>query len=105
MKDIGENHDGYHTFNELYEHRHLLFLNMIEYHRTAWKSKLHSDGTMFDDMFIAGVGLSTGMISYHLPMRLWDVANVIALKKAPKWDGHTPQDVCDRLLKRITRDK
>ena len=58
--------DGYHTFKELYEHRVVLFVALItaltqqEYHpsnKICWKSKKHSDGTMYDGWFIAGIGL------------------------------------------------
>jgi hypothetical protein len=56
--DMGEVSDGYHTFNELYEHRITLFItlcNVIEAAKLngtfsqlnshiAWKSKKHSDG-------------------------------------------------------------
>lgn len=100
MKDIGENHDGYHTFNELYEHRHLLFLNLARFEK-AWKSLYHADGTMFEDMFIAGVELDSGVITYHLPIKYWRLCKAIDLQNAPKWDGHTPQDVCNRLLSNL----
>lgn len=39
--------------------------------------------------------------AYHLPDYLWDCALAVAggvLDKAPKWDGHTAQDVVDRLM-------
>lgn len=101
MKDIGENHDGYHTFNELYEHRHLLFLNLIKDNKKAWKSKKHKDGTMYDDMFIAGLELENGIITYHLPIKYWQLCRVYEIETAPEWDGHTPQDVCDRLLRNL----
>lgn len=101
MKNIGTNHDGYHTFNELYEHRHLLFLNLIKCNKTAWKSKKHADGTMYDDMFIAGIKLLTGDIAYHLPLKYWELADVLDIAFAPEWHGYTGQDVCDRLLKNL----
>jgi len=38
--------DGYHTFDELYEHRHWLFLSLMKmWPERAWASKLHADGT------------------------------------------------------------
>lgn len=99
----GETSDGYHSFNELYEHRHALFFALMLSNgdeRKAWMSKLHDDGSSFDGWFIAGMGLSTGLITYHLPMRLWDrfaSAGFDVLEKAPKWDGHTSNDVINRL--------
>ena len=92
-KEIGETSDGYHTFNELYEHRHLLFAQLVQ-----WKSKKHSDGTMFDGWFIAGINKEKGkQITYHIPMRLWDSFKCEELENAPEWDGHTPNDVIERL--------
>lgn len=98
----GEISDGYHTFNELYEHRHLLFLTILAaYPEEAWISKLHEDGTMFDGgWFIAAWHPPAGQISYHLPIRLWPVAiktGAIVLERGRKWDGHTPSDALQRI--------
>lgn len=92
----GETSDGYHTFNELYEHRHALFAVACSF-LGGWKSKLHDDGTMFPGWFIAGLTTSEGVATYHLPIRLWGWFPGRELDKAPKWDGHTPADVVDRL--------
>jgi hypothetical protein len=56
---------------------------------------------MFDEYFIAGIKLPEGMISYHLPIELWDLLTVNELSTAPAWDGHTAADVVDRLLKAL----
>lgn len=103
--DSGEVSDGFHTFNELYEHRCLLFLLLAErFPDLAWASKLHDDGTMFDGWFIAGIDLPTGVITYHLPIRMWELFREgKVLERAPKWDGHTPQDVCDRMRSYLQR--
>lgn len=111
--DIGKISDGYHTFDELYEHRIALFIALCnrlyevriasepEQNTLPWKSKLHSDGTMFEGgWFIAGIGKEKGeQITYHLPIKFWDKLRVVAYDKAPEWDGHTPADVVERLLK------
>lgn len=92
--------DGYHTFNELYEHRHLLFRAVTKaYSSTAWRAKKHDDGSSFKGWFIAGVvNLKGKDITYHLPIRLWkEFAHCSTLEKAPKWDGHTSKDVIKRL--------
>lgn len=95
---IGETSDGYHTFNELYEHRHALFLAVCgAYKDRAWKSKFHSDGSMFDGWFIAGIATTEGQATYHLPLRLWDAFDVEELPAAPLWDGHTADDVIRRI--------
>ena len=99
----GETSDGYHTFNELYEHRHTLFIilcNLLEpkMYGKVWKSRLHSDGTMFDGgWFIAGIETPEGQATYHLPIKKWDELNVLELDRAPEWDGHTADDVLKRL--------
>ena len=92
--------DGFHTFAELYEHRHALFIALALAHpSSAWRSSRHEDMSMFDGYFIAGIHLSTGDISYHLPNRLWGYLDGIeTLAQAPEWDGHTSADVVNRLL-------
>jgi hypothetical protein len=93
----GETSDGYHTFNELYEHRHSLFANLVNQDINGWKSKKHSNGTMFDGWFIAGIKTSCGDITYHLPLKHWDLFQCKQLDVAPEWDGHISDDVIRRL--------
>ena len=97
--DLSDISDGHHTFKELYEHRHQLFIALMKIRPgMSWRSKRHEDGTMYDDWFIAGMRLTTGDISYHLPNRLWDsLGNVEVLENAPRWDGYTSTDVLNRL--------
>lgn len=93
--------DGYHTFSELYSHRCTLFSALLKSHKDiSWKSKRHSDGSSFDDWFIAGMNLPSGMITYHLPIdQFWDkLSDINELEYAPEWDGHTSNDVVKRLL-------
>ena len=100
MSKSGTVSDGYHTFDELYEHRHLLFLNLMGCNPVfAWVSRKNSDGNRMEGWFIAGIELPTGQISYHLPEDLWDVACRCSggvYERAP-WDGHTAEDVLKRL--------
>lgn len=105
--DPGEISDGYHTFNELYEHRHALYIALcrnlafysIAFENPVWRSKLHADGTMYDGWFIMGIYKKAGrQVSYHLPIRLWEETHFAeTLEQAPEWDGHTPADVLERL--------
>lgn len=93
-KHLGELSDGYHTFNELYYHRMMLFAVICKVFREkAWKSKLHHDGTMFDDYFVVGVTTPEGQYSYHYHMDNWDVFDVAELEHAPEFDGHQPKDI------------
>lgn len=99
--NIGEVSDGYHTFNELYEHRFALFMALMKSHpRLSWMSLLHDDGSSFEGWFVAGMHLPSGDITYHLPKYKWDylkTIGILVLKNAPKWDGHSSTDVIHRL--------
>ena len=99
-RPIGELSSGFHTFNELYDHRAKLFAVICNSHKDiAWKSKLHDTGDMYDNMFIVGVSTPDGQATYHYDFKTyWDLFNVRELKKAPKYDGHTPTDAINRIL-------
>ena len=96
LEDKGEISDGYHTFNELYEHRHALFAVASAFHG-GWKSKLHDDGSALPGWFIAGISGGEEAVTYHLPMRHWNRFPGRELDRAPKWDGYTSDDVIGRL--------
>ena len=91
-KDIS---DGYHTFDELYYHRMVLFSLVCNANpERAWKSKQHHDGTMFDDTsFICGVETPEGQYTYHYHLDHWDNFKVKELEFAPEYDGHKPSDI------------
>ena len=98
-QNIGEFSDGYHTFNELYHHRAVLFsviCNMFP--EKSWKSKLHDTGDMYEGMFIVGIETEQGQATYHYDIEpYWDMFKVKELEKAPKYDGHTPSDAIKRI--------
>lgn len=97
-KITGETSDGYHTFNELYYHRMILFAVICNQNKqNAWKSWKHNDNTMFDDYFIVGITTKEGNYSFHYHKDHWDNFNIKELKLAPEWDGHTSNDIT-RLL-------
>src|SRR5687767_13532920 len=100
--------DGYHTMDELYEHRMILFcalFNSLSSDEFVWKSKFHSDGSpMFEGMFIAGIGYRVGMqITYHLDLKYWDLCgndqHVMDMRNIPVYDSHNSQDVIHRLTR------
>lgn len=108
----GQTSDGYHTFDELYEHRFTLFLalcrsrDITAYSRRQvspiWRSRLHSDGTSLPGWFVMGIGKEPGeQITYHLPDSRWTEADFLGvestLERAPAFDGHTSADVLERL--------
>jgi len=94
----GDTSDGYHTFDELYYHRMMLFAVICNtYVERSWKSWKHDDGTMFDDYFIVGIETKEGHYTYHYHKDHWDLFKVVEYEFAPKWDGHKPEDIT-RLL-------
>jgi len=110
--DVSEVSDGYHTFGELYEHRHMLFCALA---RVAfdlafrgqkealycWKSSNHwVDGkleSVWPGWFLAGIELRDKMITYHLPLTYWSLFYGIDRDTPPKHDEHTSADVIERL--------
>ena len=96
---IGDVSDGYHTFNELYHHRAVLFSVICNtFKDKAWKSKKHDTGDMFDGMFIVGIETPQGQATYHYDISpYWDMFKVKELPNAPKWDGHTPEEAIRRI--------
>lgn len=89
--------DNYHTMNELYDHRTILFAILCKQNKTAWKSLKHSDGTSEDGWFIAGLSTAYGQVTYHQKIEYWDLFQCKTLDKAPPYDGHTSEQVLERL--------
>lgn len=102
--DTNKVSDGYHSFGELYEHRIELYVALCRSLTRnedgfVWKSKIHSDGSCYDGWFLLGIGTIDGLqVTYHLPTSKWDDCLFAeTLEKAPEWDGHTSNDVLERL--------
>lgn len=106
----GSTSDGYHTFDELYDHRITLYIALCRHKHDllaienpgkhlVWRSKKHSDGSEWDGWYILGIGTEKGkQITYHLPVERWEETEFAeTLEQAPEWDGHTPADVIERL--------
>jgi hypothetical protein len=87
--------DGYHSFDELYFHRMILFSIICrKYRNKAWKSLFHHDNTMFNDMFIVGINTPDGQYTYHYNIKYWNYFLTIkTLKNAPEYDGHKPENI------------
>lgn len=96
---MGDLSDGYHTFNELYHHRAVLFSVICSaLPNRAWKSKRHDTGDMYDGMFIVGIETPQGQATYHYDIEpYWDMFEVKELDRAPAWDGHTPDEALARI--------
>lgn len=98
----GEVSDGFHTFNELYEHRNSLFIalcreisNNPAYQtiKQTWRKPIR------DGYFLMGINMEEGeQISYHLPASKWNETDFVDFEEEViKWDGHTSNDVLERL--------
>lgn len=105
--------DGYHTMDELYDHRITLFIALAKKagdqsisehaeHYAVWRSKRHDDGKLCFDtgtQFVLGIHTAPGkQITYHIPIERWAETNFAdTLEVAPAWDGHTSAEVLERL--------
>lgn len=119
VEDYSKVSDGYHTIQELYDHRIALYIAFcqakvehwatlrvganlgVPAHWECWRSKLHADGTSYDGWFILGMTKGPGTdISYHLPLSYWDATGFAeTLERGREWDGHTSADVLERIAK------
>lgn len=98
ITDLNQLNDGYHTMEELYYHRMMLFAVICNQNKDlAWKSWKHYDGTMYEDYFIVGITTPLGDYTYHYHKDYWGFFNVRELDKGKSWDGHQPKDII-RLL-------
>lgn len=100
INDIGDLSDGYHTFNDLYFQRLVLFATIVNQNSSiSWKSKKHEDGeNCFDgNWFIVGIDTPEGSYTYHYELKYWDMFHCMELQTGKHWDGHTDKDVT-RLL-------
>ena len=102
--DIENISDGYHTFKELYELRKLYndaFFNELSKYNVCkvHKSKRHSDGELCfgGGWFIVMAELPTGQISNHYELSDWHLFKCEEQEFADEWDGHTPEDVIERI--------
>ena len=100
VNDIGDVSDGFHTFNQLYYQRMMLFAVIVKQNKDrAWKSLRHEDGELCfgGGWFIVGIDTPEGSYTYHYENKDWDVFDCVELERSKHWDGHTEKDVT-RLL-------
>lgn len=101
QRNPGSFSDGYHTVDELYDHRVMLWITLCRVigQGLAWRSWTHSDGSAIPDFFLLGLGKQQGtQMTYHLPSRHWEQTEFAeTLERAPEFDGHTSADVLRRL--------
>lgn len=90
--------DSYHSFDELYAHRIMLFLVLMNQNKSiAWKSRKNKEGDVWVGWFVGGLELPTGQVVYHIPEQFWDVLKGVEEKELSTWDGHVSNDVISRL--------
>ena len=97
---IGDMSDGYHTFNQLYYQRMMLFATIVRQNRDrAWKSLRHEDGELCfgGGWFIVGIDTLEGSYTYHYEDNYFSLFDCVELERSKHWDGHTEKDVT-RLL-------
>ena len=85
--------DGHHTFQELYDHRALLFIFLCLQNKNecVWK---YSD----EDYFLLYYKSKYGQISYHIENKyLYLIKDIIKNDPHYKFDGSTPGSVIARL--------
>lgn len=99
--NTGNVSDGYHTFNQLYEHRCLLFCGLMNLvYRQGGFVWRQNDPSGESDWIIAGIALPTGNITYHMNRDFEQyILDIPFLESPPAWDGHTSNDVLVRLRK------
>lgn len=105
---MGNVKDEYHSFRELYDYRKAYNACLFN----AWakdpassmdihKSYKHSDGEdcFGGGWFVVQANTPYGQISNHYKNIDWDLFQVPIKEKANEWDGHSPADALERLLK------
>jgi len=97
-EDKGNVSDGYHTFNELYEHRCLLWIIFAHFERDIcyWVRDHYPNW----DLLVMELSPNIGQISYHVKSeyrKFYEGKIQEKLLADHVFDGHTPNDVINRL--------
>ena len=86
--------DGYHTFDELYQHRNCLFIALCLMRRDDVVWKPHYDGWP-----VVFLKTKLGQISYHVPAAEFQAVLEHNFQRddSYEWDGHTVDEALRRL--------
>lgn len=96
VSDIGDVSDGYHTFNDLYHQRAVLFATIVNTHPDlSWKTIRHEDGELCfgGGWFLVTIETPDGAYGYHYEMQYWDLFDCDEIERAKPWDGYDEYDV------------
>lgn len=92
-RDVKFVSDGYHTFDELYQHRQLLYFAFARFSGFKCRWKPHYPGWP-----VLFVEIPSQQISYHFEERWLPLVKSFATEdNSIEWDGHTSDDVLRRL--------
>lgn len=95
-QNTGNVSDGYHTFNDLYEQRMILFATLVNlFPDISWKTRRHENGEPCfpdSDYFLVTIETPNGNYGYHFDMMYWDYFHCKEIEKAKPWDGYTDKD-------------
>ena len=97
--------DEHHTMQELYLYRMLYNAWAIRgwtAEGRSFKSWRHNDGELCfgGGWFIVGAYIEgQGWVTNHYKAEAWDLFDAPEADFAPEWDGHTPADAAERLLR------
>jgi len=94
--ESGDLSDGYHTFNQLYHQRAMLFATIVKQNKDkAWKTHKHEDGKLCfgGGWFLVTIDTPEGAYGYHYEDKYWDLFDCQELDVAKHWDGYTEADV------------
>lgn len=95
MSDTKIISDGFHSLDDLYEHRNLLFIQLcLNSPMPVWIKKEED----YSGYFCLYMKLISGQISYHIPNKYRYLVEDRATAHPEQWDGHTSLDVVQRLM-------
>lgn len=104
INEISELTDEHHTMQELYDFRMAMHAHLaIMWHRLGLypvvKSFRHHDGEACfgGGWFIVTAQLGSGQVSNHYKEEYWSLFDIPSVEFVPEWDGHSSEDVLNRL--------
>ena len=99
MLDLQDNHDGSHSFRELYEHRTALCMALVNSNKELfYKTKKNAENFSCVGWFLVMGELPSGQIIYPVHEKYWNSFKCKEIDKIPNFDGHSPHDIVKRII-------